>query len=175
MSSSSSSSSGGAGQPGSGGGGRRPRGGKRAIALRRTLYSPAVIAFSACVLKVLAFGFKPLGILMTCTMLGVTVPFGPHTLWDTVPACAAIGLLLYFTSRMELDGVAQALIGVGGLLAIFFSWKLQGPLPQLPRRVPQYIQQRFEQAHENEAFKQRALGPRGGASGGAGGSRPAMP
>jgi len=128
---------------------------KRAIALRRTLYSPALVAFGCCVLKAVSFGFKPLGVLMTCSVLGFTVPFGPHTLWDTVPCCAIVGLLLYFTSRMELDWVAQAGILAGGLGTILFSWKLQGPVPSLPRRVPQYIQARLEQQYEREDFKEK--------------------
>ena len=148
MSSSSSSS-----DPGRRNGGRS----RRSIALRRTLYSPAVIAFSCCLLKVVAFGFKPFGILMTCTMLGFTVPFGPHTLWDTIPVCIIIGLLLYFTSKMELDGFTQAIIATGGLAAVFFSWKMQGPVPSLPRRVPKYIQSKLEAAYEREAFKEKAL------------------
>ena len=91
---------------------------------------------------------------MTCTMLGFTVPFGPQTLWDTVPCTIVIGLLLYFTSRMDLDWIAQTLIAVGGLTAVFLSWRLQGPVPSLPRRVPQYIQARLNEAYERESFKE---------------------
>jgi hypothetical protein len=139
-----------ASQPGRGG-----KNSKRAISLRSRFYSPALVAFGCCILKAISFGFKPAGVLMTCTMLGFTVPFGPQTLFDTVPACMLIGFLLYFTSRMEMDGVLQALIAVGGLAAIFLSWKLQGPVPNLPRRIPEHIQQRMKASMEREMFKER--------------------
>ena len=141
--------------PGDGGSRRPPSSSKRAIALRRYLYSPALVAFSCCVLKAVSFGFKPLGVLMTCSMLGFTVPFGPQTLWDTVPCCALVGALLYFTSRMELDWVARMGILLGGLGAVYLSWRVQGPVPSLPRRVPQYIQARLERQYEREAFLEK--------------------
>ena len=116
--------------------------------------SPAVVVAAACTLKVLAFGLAPMAVFQMCSVFGVSVPIGPGTLFQTIPALAIVCGCLWAVMRVQLDFVASVAILIGCIAALALPWMAQRPLPPNPRRPPAYVMRELFEGDEGREFKE---------------------